>query len=160
MNYDQFKEEVLAWAAPKGLLAPDNATKQALKLCEEAGELIGAYLKGDIISLEVGDIEVVTVILAAQLGVSAEPSETLPHDDVPVLEALGSIAMSASRVALYRAQGDLPDRLASVNLGLVLGFTRSVAHRSGFPIEDCYDQVMAKIKGRTGDTINGVFVKH
>lgn len=160
MIYDQFKEEVLEWAAPKGLLDPSNATKQALKLCEEAGELIGAYLKGESVALEAGDIEVVTVILAAQLCVSAEPSETLPHDDVPLLEALGEVAMSASRVALYRAQGDLPDRLASINLGLVLGFNRSIAARTGVSIEDCYDQVMAKIKGRTGETIDGVFVKH
>ncbi len=64
------RKEILEWAKPKGLMNPDFAPKQFMKLSEEVGELANAILKDNkaeqIDSL--GDINVVLIILAEQLG--------------------------------------------------------------------------------------------
>lgn len=63
------KKEILAWAEPKGLLNPDFAPKQFMKLAEEVGELSNAILKNDKAEQmdAIGDCVVVLTILAHQL---------------------------------------------------------------------------------------------
>lgn len=64
--------EILEWAKERGILIPDNATKQMLKLTEEVGELAGAIAKGNNIDQidAIGDIQVVLIILSEQLGIN------------------------------------------------------------------------------------------
>jgi NTP pyrophosphatase (non-canonical NTP hydrolase) len=64
------KERILEWAEPKGLLNPDFAPKQFMKLVEEVGELSNAMLKDNKAEQidALGDISVVLIILAEQLG--------------------------------------------------------------------------------------------
>jgi NTP pyrophosphatase (non-canonical NTP hydrolase) len=64
------KNNVLEWAKPKGLLNPEFAPKQFMKLVEEIGELSNAMLKGNKAEQidALGDINVVLIILAEQLG--------------------------------------------------------------------------------------------
>ena len=65
---------VLKWADERGLLKPENAPRQMLKLMEEVGELSGAMAKnkqGDIVDA-IGDIQVVLIILSKQLGYDYE----------------------------------------------------------------------------------------
>jgi NTP pyrophosphatase (non-canonical NTP hydrolase) len=64
------KKKVLEWAEPKGLLNPEFAPKQFMKLVEEVGELSNAILKDDKAEQidALGDIQVVLIILAEQLG--------------------------------------------------------------------------------------------
>jgi len=65
---------VLKWADERGLLKPENAPRQMLKLIEEVGELAGAMAKnkqGDIVDA-IGDIQVVLIILSKQLGYDYE----------------------------------------------------------------------------------------
>ena len=65
---------VLKWAEERGLLKPENAPRQMLKLIEEVGELAGAMAKnkpGDIVDA-IGDIQVVLIILSKQLGYDYE----------------------------------------------------------------------------------------
>lgn len=64
--------KILEWANQRGILIPDNATKQMLKLTEEVGELAGAIAKGNIIDQidAIGDIQVVLIILSKQLGIN------------------------------------------------------------------------------------------
>jgi NTP pyrophosphatase (non-canonical NTP hydrolase) len=63
--------KVLEWAEKRGILIPDNATKQMLKLTEEVGELAGAIAKNNKIDQidAIGDIQVVLIILSKQLGI-------------------------------------------------------------------------------------------
>lgn len=64
----EIRENVLQWAADRGLLIPENQTKQALKLVSEVGELCDAILsknKDEIIDA-IGDIRVVLIILSEQ----------------------------------------------------------------------------------------------
>jgi len=66
--------ETLLWAQSHGLLKSENSIKQALKMCEEAGEVAGAILKGNkpTIQSEIGDVLVTLAILANQNGLSLE----------------------------------------------------------------------------------------
>jgi NTP pyrophosphatase (non-canonical NTP hydrolase) len=64
------RKEILEWAKPKGLLNPDFAPKQFIKLVEEVGELANAILKNNKAEQidALGDIQIVLNILAEQLG--------------------------------------------------------------------------------------------
>ena len=64
--------KVLEWAKERGILIPDNATKQMLKLTEEVGELAGAIAKNNKEEQidAIGDIQVVLIILSEQLGIN------------------------------------------------------------------------------------------
>jgi NTP pyrophosphatase (non-canonical NTP hydrolase) len=64
--------KVLEWAKERGILIPDNATKQMLKLSEEVGELAGAIAKNNKVDQidAIGDIQVVLIILSEQLGIN------------------------------------------------------------------------------------------
>ena len=75
---------VKAWAESKGLLAPENSIKQALKMCEEAGEVAGALLKGDAhgLKLEIGDVLVTLAILAAQQGTNLSECFELAYEKI------------------------------------------------------------------------------
>lgn len=69
MNREQLTDNVLEWAADKGLLTTGNERNQLIKLFEELGELSGAMLKNqeeEVIDA-LGDIQVVLIILADQL---------------------------------------------------------------------------------------------
>ena len=64
--------KILEWANQRGILIPDNATKQMLKLTEEVGELSGAIAKNNKTDQidAIGDIQVVLIILSEQLGIN------------------------------------------------------------------------------------------
>ena len=64
--------KILQWAKERGILIPDNATKQMLKLTEEVGELAGAIAKNNKEEQidAIGDIQVVLIILSEQLGIN------------------------------------------------------------------------------------------
>ena len=64
------KSKVLEWAEPKGLLNPQIAPQQFMKLVEEVGELSNAMLnRNESEQIDaLGDIQVVLIILAEQLG--------------------------------------------------------------------------------------------
>ena len=64
--------KILEWAKERGILIPDNATKQMIKLTEEVGELAGAIAKNNKTDQidAIGDIQVVLIILSEQLGIN------------------------------------------------------------------------------------------
>lgn len=64
------KDLVLDWADERGLLVQGNERNQLIKLYEEAGELSSAILKDNQHEVKdaLGDIQVVLIILANQLG--------------------------------------------------------------------------------------------
>jgi NTP pyrophosphatase (non-canonical NTP hydrolase) len=64
------KEKVLEWANERNLLHNENALKQYSKLQEESNELLIGILDKDPYEIidALGDIQVVLIILANQLG--------------------------------------------------------------------------------------------
>jgi len=78
------KKKVLEWAEPKGLLNPEFAPKQFMKLVEEVGELSNAILKDDFKEQidALGDIQVVLIILAEQLGFDLDTCLQCAYDEI------------------------------------------------------------------------------
>ena len=70
----ELQEQVIIWAKERDLISKDNATRQALKLTEEVGELAGAILKNKTLDQidAIGDIMVVLTILCEQLNLDLE----------------------------------------------------------------------------------------
>ena len=64
------KEKVLEWAELRNLLHNENALKQYSKLQEESNELLIGILNKDPYEIidALGDIQIVLIILANQLG--------------------------------------------------------------------------------------------
>ena len=64
------KEKVLQWGAERNLLHNENALKQYSKLQEESNELLLSILDKDPYEQidAIGDIQIVLIILANQLG--------------------------------------------------------------------------------------------
>jgi phosphoribosyl-ATP pyrophosphohydrolase len=67
------ESKVLEWAKERDLIKPENAPKQSMKIMEEIGETMRAYLKGDEKELidGIGDSLVTLIIFSAQCGYSA-----------------------------------------------------------------------------------------
>lgn len=68
------KENVINWAKDKGLLKPENSTKQFIKTVEELGEVASALAKGNRQGFidGIGDVVVTLIILAEQNGLDIE----------------------------------------------------------------------------------------
>lgn len=78
MTFDELIENVRVWADDKGILKPENAPKQMMKVMEELGETAGAIAKNkrtDEVIDGIGDTFVTVIILAYQLGLN--PTECL-----------------------------------------------------------------------------------
>jgi len=80
----ELKELVIEWAKQRDLIHEENATKQALKLGEEVGELFSAMLKKDVYKTidSLGDIQVVLIILAEQLGLNLDECLQSAYDEI------------------------------------------------------------------------------
>ena len=72
-----------AWAKVRNLDTADP-NKQMLKLIEEVGELAEGMAKNDLdlIVDAIGDVQVVLVILAEQLGLSVEDCWSIAYDEI------------------------------------------------------------------------------
>ena len=78
------EQEVIQWAAERGLLTPDNAKSQLLKSFEEMGEVARAVLKNNHEDLVdgLGDVLVTLIILAAQHDITLETCLQVAYDDI------------------------------------------------------------------------------
>jgi NTP pyrophosphatase (non-canonical NTP hydrolase) len=68
------KENVINWAKDKGLIKPENSSKQFIKTVEELGEVASALAKGNKEAFidGIGDVVVTLIILAEQNGLDIE----------------------------------------------------------------------------------------
>lgn len=78
------RKDILKWAEQRELLKPENAKSQTIKLMEEVGELCGAILKGKPTEQidAIGDIQVVLIILAKQLGIDYDAALESAYDTI------------------------------------------------------------------------------
>lgn len=70
---DELIQSVELWADQRGLLVPENRSRQMLKVMEEVGETSAALARGNRRELKdgIGDSIVTLIILAAQSGFTA-----------------------------------------------------------------------------------------
>ena len=78
------KEKVLEWGAERNLLHNENALKQYSKLQEESNELLLSILNKDPYEQidAIGDIQVVLIILANQLGHDFDKCLESAYDEI------------------------------------------------------------------------------
>ena len=78
------KENVLDWAEQRGLLKPENAKTQLIKVYEELGELSSAILKNHKTNQidGLGDTLVTIIILADILGFDIEDCLQVAYNEI------------------------------------------------------------------------------
>ena len=136
---------ILNWAKEKDLLKLENAPKQRLKLLEEVGETAAAILKNNHEGVKdgIGDMFVVLVILADQLSEEILFDMTrASKDDHQDFVFLFDNIINPKR--LYFSLAYLNDICTKLDLNL----------------SECANLAWNEIKDRTGQTIDGNFIKN
>ena len=135
---------IIEWANNKELVKKENAPKQRLKLLEEVGETAKAILQNNQIEVKdgVGDIFVVLIILFAQLEIEV---------DFNISDML-----EETELEYYI----LFQHLTGLNVSFFsLGYLNDISKKSGLDLTECANIAWNEIKNRTGETINGTFIK-
>lgn len=147
MNLIELDVAVKKWACDKGIDRGDGLA-QELKVFEEYGELCAAVLRNDIAKIKdsIGDFLVTNIILNLQLDCRFDVTVCVDDD---YMKNFGSI----ERVILnLKDFGTMSDYRLLYNLN-------TVANHYGTTVRECLELAYNEIKGRTGKTINGTFVK-
>ncbi len=177
MNFNELVENVKAWSVAKGL---DKAKpiKQMQKLSEEWGELNQAKAKSNPEQLKdsIGDVLVVLIILGQQMDlkdinklVDANLYKDAPEQkglfgastDELLLLGTAEVGRIASVLTIdggrngAKFQKMIIERII-VRLADVLD---TVATNENTSTIECFELAWNEIKGRTGQMVNGVFVK-
>ena len=131
---------IQTWAKEKGI---DNIEKQELKLIEELGELAKEINLGNKENQkgEIGDVFVVLVILAGMRG------EDLDFRFCPTSNRKAIILYQILNHALISLENTSIDYL------------NDLANDLGHDLEECAQMAYNKISKRTGQTIDGQFIK-
>jgi len=138
----ELQPQIIEWAKNKGLIKPENAPKQYLKFLEEVGETAKAILKEDEKEIidGFGDIAVTVIILADQI-------------DNDLLFSENS----------FLGETYFDELLEMVNTKIVdqdvLFMLNTLCQKYGYTLQQCLNAAWGEIKGRTGKTVDGVFVK-
>ena len=136
---------ILNWAKEKDLLKFENAPKQRLKLLEEVGEAVGAILKNktDDIKDSIGDIFVVLVILSDQLSeeILYNTNRFAKDDDQDFVFLFDTI-------------------LNSKRIYYSLAYLKDICKKLDLNLAECANLAWNEIKDRTGQTIDGTFIKN
>lgn len=136
---------ILEWANDKDLLKFENAPKQRLKLLEEVGETAAAILKNktDEIKDGIGDIFVVLVILAEQL------SEEILFD-------MNGVAKDDDQYFIFL----FDNILNSKRIYFSISYLNDICKKLNIDLAECANLAWNEIKDRTGQTIDGTFIKN
>lgn len=150
-------EKVIQWAKDRELIKRDNSENQYLKFLEEVGETARFLLLKDATNEKLeskglsrakveheikdgfGDIAVTIIILSAQLGIEQNCNNTEKY-----------------KLRIKSLMSIVTDTFINDDVLLVLD---DVARYYGYELEECLEMAYNTISGRTGQTINGVFIK-
>ena len=136
---------ILEWAKEKDLLKFKNAPKQRLKLLEEVGETAAAILKNNHERVKdgIGDIFVVLVILSDQL------SEEILFD-------MNGVAKDDRQDFVFL----FDNILNSKRIYFSISYLNDICKKLDLNLAECANLAWNEIKDRTGQTIDGNFIKN
>lgn len=142
-NLETLNTLIIEWANERNLIVKDNAPKQKLKLIEECGELAQAILKNDVKAQKdaIGDIYVVVVILAEQLGKKIGNKK------------IGSLGIEREIIDLIYTI------IESQIFSYFLCDITNICNNLDLDLTECVNLAYNEIKDRKGQTINGTFIK-
>ena len=136
---------ILQWAKEKDLLKLENAPKQRLKLLEEVGETAGAILKNNPEGVKdgIGDMFVVLVILSEQLSeeILFDMNGVTKDDDQDFIFLFDNI-------------------LNSKRIYFSISYLNDICEKLDLNLSECANLAWNEIKDRTGNTIDGTFIKN
>ena len=141
----ELQKKIIQWAKDKDLLKLENAPKQRLKLLEEVGETAAAILKNntDDIKDGIGDIFVVLVILSEQL------SEEILFD-------MNGVAKDDDQDFVFL----FDNILNSKRIYFSISYLNDICKKLDLDLTECANLAWNEIKDRTGQTIDGTFIKN
>jgi len=161
-TFEQLEKDVIAWAESLGIFEKSDPVSQMLKTASEVGELCDAVNKGRIeeAKLELGDV-LVTLILQCKMNSFAlrniiveDYVYTGGHKDVKhlALELLRCSSALSSDIQFFNTlcESDLEDTMNSC-LYLAIHINSS--------LDECLQLAYDKISKRSGNMVNGVFVR-
>ncbi len=166
------QKRTLEWAAPKGLLATDDATKQALYIAAEAGELIDGVLKNNIDAIKdgIGDTAVTLanyseICTRNRLWVDIPNDENwcaagwgrVRYDETFQCEELAGMLMISIGHICQNPNTQTMRNCDAVRFCYYALAT--IADRHQTTLARCWALALDEIEGRTGQTVDGVFVK-
>jgi NTP pyrophosphatase (non-canonical NTP hydrolase) len=127
---------IIEWANEKGIDCPKS---QRLKTYEEVGETAKAILQNDMDEIKdgIGDIAVTVIILYAMYGYPLETSMSDTEEE----------DLSEFMWLFEQRNTD------------VLPVLNTLAATYNTTLEECLNIAWNEIKGRTGKTVNGTFIK-
>lgn len=139
---------IIEWANNKGLINPEFAPRQELKLLEEIGELANAIIKNNVSEQKdaIGDIFVVLVILAAQVNVNIKADIHFlcsEHFEI-YAESFHHYLLKIINLTSFNSSfNNLEDVCKKLNLDII----------------ECVNLAYNEIKDRKGTLVNGSFIK-
>ena len=171
MNLNAYRDLILGWARDRNLIEGSTAEKQLDKLFEENGEYAGSSARSGVADKRdemllkmqdgLGDVFVVTCILAAQMGVELDFDQMEEYQGEGrngvfylALGCLAGLVESQYQEALDDSILDTPDHFY-----FAVAAAQAVAKRNGFDFLACIEMAWNEIKDRKGRMVDGVFVK-
>lgn len=160
MNFEQFQQNVQAWAAARGIYEHSTPLAQALKAVSEVGELADAVIKGDREALKdaIGDVAVCLVNLDAMCRGSEADREWSGHRfNYLNLQHGASVVVQQVAECL-----DVAEEGSSIRpwTGVAISSLMALAVFAGMTFDECCQAAWDEIKDRTGRMVaGGAFVK-
>lgn len=151
MESRELQQKVVGWAQSKGLLNnvdDQRVVNQTLKVIEELGETCGALLKGreDELVDGIGDTAVTLIILGAMNGHEIDEQDFVKDDQHVLLSTIESLTF-------YTQDHD------PVYLSHAYRHLREFAESHNYSLEDCLESAYNIIAKRSGNMVNGTFIK-
>jgi NTP pyrophosphatase (non-canonical NTP hydrolase) len=162
MNREKFlqlKKNVIDWANERNLLASTTTEKQKLKLISEVGELSDAILKNNLDEIKdaIGDC-IVVLILYFDIDRKSIDNYVFIADKIDekifYQDALMNILYCISILDKEEKNINSCFVLYNILINLI-----AIGKKYELSIVDCLDYSYNQIKNRTGQIINGTFIK-
>ncbi len=153
MNLIELDEKVIKWATERNLHTADPK-KQMLKLFEEVGEISNGMAKGRTNEIYdgIGDVKVVLTILKEQL--KNDDGHEFKREDAILFSLMFNIGMLAREIMFETEKREIFQRIKRIENGLDV-----ISKEFDTTLEHCTEMAYDEIKGRTGQMVNGVFIK-
>jgi hypothetical protein len=183
------EKEIIYWAIDKGIIAPHkhNRTAQMFKTHEEVSELLNNNAKNRDIRDDIGDVYV-TIVVQSRMGgnkslqdIHSNPKDLGLSDNI-TMEDLLVLLVSCVGMATYKineieaklvGHKELHEEVlheevlpqdeifeeANMMLSTIYNLLILICDKKGLLFEECVNLAYDEIKGRTGNMVNGVFVK-
>jgi len=151
MTFEQFRTNVEAWAAERGIYEHSTALAQALKAVSEVGELADAVIKNDRAALvdAIGDVAVCLVNYAAMENQELTVLDIKESEDRSPAECAWTCVMM---MAALRENG--------LVCSYIMGCLDLIARVNDLDFLACCESAWNEIKDRKGHMVaGGAFVK-